>query len=340
VTATIAHDRPRLSANDRFVDEAFALRALPRRGYGAHKWGVGGLVVVAGAPGYIGAATLCAMAAGRAGVGIMNLAVPRSAIAPISTLVPEAAYIPMPEGDAESVARRAADLIEQKLAKSAAVVVGPGLGEDEYASALLAVLFGRRRARRSSSLGFGVKSSNGSEDSGVPLIGGERPAVVDADALNWLAKQGEWWRSAAPGSLILTPHAGEMSRLLDCDVSDVTADPVKIAREAASRWSQIVVLKYGHSVATDGEYALVADDAPRSLATAGSGDVFAGTVGAFLAQGLAPIDAAGLALYVGPRAARAVERRTGTLGLVAGDLPLAIAEVLAELETKRGDGDA
>lgn len=340
MTSTATSNRPKLKGSDRFVDEEYALSVLPRRSFGAHKWGVGGLVVVAGAPGYVGAAALCAMAAGRAGAGIMNLAVPRSAIATISTLVPEAAYIPMPEGDANSVARRAVESIGEKLEKSKAVLIGPGLGEDDYAAALVAALFGLKSARRSSGLGFGARSANGAEGAAKPLIGGERPAVVDADALNWLAKQNEWWRTPAPGSLVLTPHVGEMSRLLSLDAADVIADPVAVAKEAAKRWQQIVVLKYGHSVATDGEIALVADDAPLSLATGGSGDVLAGTIGAFLAQGLPPLDAAGLALYAGPRAARSVERRTGTLGLVASDLPLAIAGVLADLEQSKGEPDA
>jgi NAD(P)H-hydrate epimerase len=340
VTSTATKDRLKLTGHDRFVDEEYALSVLPRRSFGAHKWGVGGLVVVAGAPGYVGAAALCAMAAGRAGAGIMNLAVPRSAIPAISTLVPEAAYIPMPEGDAESVARRAIESIAEKLEKSKAVVVGPGLSEDDYAAALLAALFGLKTARRSGGLGFGARSTNGADPAGQPLLGGERPAVVDADALNWLAKQNEWWRTPASGSLVLTPHVGEMARLLDCDPAEVIADPVRVAKEAAVRWNQVVVLKYGYSVATDGERSLVADDAPVSLATGGSGDVLAGTIGAFLAQGLSPLDAAGLALFVGPRAARSVERRTGTLGLVASDLPPAIAEVLAGLERGEGRGDA
>jgi NAD(P)H-hydrate epimerase len=270
----------------------------------------------------------------------MNLAVPRSAISTISTLVPEAAYIAMPEGDVESVARRAISAIKEKLDRSKAVVVGPGLGEDEYASALLSALFGLKSARRSGGLGFGVRSSNGETSLGTALVGGDQPAVVDADALNWLSKQPDWWSSLKPGSLVMTPHVGELARLLDRDAADITGDPIGVAKEAASRWRQVVVLKHGYTVATDGQTALVAADAPRSLATAGSGDVFAGTIGAFLAQGLTPLDAAGLALVVGPLAARNIERRTGTLGLVASDLPLAIAGVLAELEVKKGSGNA
>jgi NAD(P)H-hydrate epimerase len=341
VTATLAKERPKLSETDRFVDEDFALSVLPTRSFGAHKWGVGGLVIVAGAPGYVGAPALCAMAAGRAGAGIMNLAVPRSAITAISSLVPEAAYIAMPEGDADAVARRAVEPITAKLEKSKACVVGPGLGDDDYAAALLAMLFGLAPSRRSGGLGFGVRSNNGVDGAAAkPLIGGERPTVVDADALNWLAKQGDWWSSVAPGCLVLTPHVGEMARLIDREPAEVIADPIAVAKDAATRWGQTVVLKYGYTVATDGTRALVADDAPVSLATAGSGDVFAGTIGAFLAQGLAPLDAAGLALFAGPRAARIVEQRTGTLGLVASDLPMAIAEVLADLEAKKGNRDA
>lgn len=296
-------------------------------------------MIIAGAPGYVGAAALSAMAAGRAGAGIVNLAVPRSAIGAISTLVPEAVYIPMPEGEAELAARRAIEAIGEKLDKSRAIVVGPGLSDDDHAQALLAALFGAKAARRESSLGFGVRSaSTGTAELSKGLVGNDKPAVVDADALNWLATQPTWWSALTPGSLVLTPHVGEMARLLDRETDEVIADPLATAKEAATLWKQVVVFKYGYSVATDGTSAIVADDAPASLATAGSGDVLAGMIGAFLAQGLAPLDAAGLALAVGPRAARRVERLTGTLGLVASDLPLAIAEELAVLEHSANDG--
>jgi NAD(P)H-hydrate repair Nnr-like enzyme with NAD(P)H-hydrate dehydratase domain len=110
-------------------------------------------------------------------------------------------------------------------------------------------------------------------------------------------------------------------------------------REAAKAWNQIVVLKYGYTAVSDGTTTLVADDAPTSLATAGSGDVFAGTIAALAAQGLPPLDAAALAIYLGARAARRVERRTGVLGLVASDLPLAIAQELGRLDGTARDAD-
>jgi NAD(P)H-hydrate epimerase len=319
------------------LDDAFAVEALPKRSIGAHKWGVGGLVIIGGGPGFIGAPALCAMAANRAGAGIITMAVPRSAMAAIATLVPEAVYIPMPEGDAQTVAKRAVELIAPKLEKSRAVVVGPGLGDDEYADAFLSLLFGIQSVHSRAQMGFAAPAKAVPTAAGTPrIIGGEKPAVVDADALNWLAKQPEWWTIVPPGTLVLTPHVGEMSRLLGWPTDAIIADPAGAAVEAATRWHQVVVLKYGYSVVTDGTAVLVADDAPTSLATAGTGDVLAGTIGAFLTQGLAPLQAAGLALYAGARAARRVEQRVGTLGLVASDLPIAIAETLCWLESQRG----
>ena len=329
-----------LGPNDRVLDESFALKALPKRSFGAHKWSVGGLVIIAGGPGYIGAAALTAMAAGRAGAGVINVAVPRGAMSAIVTLVPEAAFVPLPEGELGS-SERVRDALSEKLGKSKAAVVGPGLGEDEYADALMRLLFGRRSQRRPGGLGF-RKATDApvaqAETAGEPLIGGELPALVDADGLNWLAKQEEWWNLARPGSLVLTPHIGEMSRLTGKPAADILADPAGTAREAAKSWKQVVVLKHGYSIATDGARTLVSGDVALSLATGGAGDVLAGTIGALLAQGLEPLDAAGLGLYLGLQAARRVECRYGILGLTASDLPLAVAEEIAALEQKR-DGE-
>jgi len=311
---------------------------LPRRSFGAHKWSVGGVVIVAGGPGYIGAAALSAMAAGRAGAGVINVAVPRGAMTAIVALVPEAAFIPLPESDLESSTSRVGEAISAKLAKSKAAVVGPGLGEDDYADALMRTLFGRAGARRSGSVGFrsiGEDDQSPDRDAGAGLIGSDVPTVIDADGLNWLAKQPEWWKFARPGTLVLTPHVGEMSRLTGKSAEEILSDPAEQSRDAARVWRQTVVLKHGHSIATDGERAYVSGDIALSLATGGSGDVLAGTIGAFLAQGVSPLEAAGLGLYLGTRAARRVEERFGVLGLTASDLPKAIAEEIAFVERKR-----
>ena len=333
-TATRTDQRPRLGASDAVIDEKMALAALPRRGFGAHKWGVGGLLIVAGAPGFAGAATLCAMAANRAGAGIVNVALPRGIANVVVANVPEAAVIPLPDTDAPGAARRAVELIGKKLDKSTAIVVGPGLGEDEATDALLGALFGLGAAGRSGRVGFGLDSPAASQKAnGVALVpAAEKPVVIDADGLNWLAKQETWWEALPPGRSVLTPHVGEMSRLLGVDAEEIVTDPVGTVRAAARSWRQVVVLKYGYTAVSDGTRTLVADDAPVSLASAGTGDILAGVIGAFLAQGVAPLDAAALAIHVGMRAARRVERTMGTLGLVATDLPPAIARELAALE--------
>jgi NAD(P)H-hydrate repair Nnr-like enzyme with NAD(P)H-hydrate dehydratase domain len=293
---------------------------------------------VAGAPGYVGAPALCAQAAGRAGAGIVNVALPRGLVTAVSTHVPEAAFILLPESDSPATARRAVELIAGKLERSKALVVGPGLGDDDIADTLLAALLGAPVAARRSGSGIGF-ASRGAEDApkageaGSPTA--DKPMVIDADGLNWLAKQERWWDLLAPGTAVLTPHVGEMARLLGADANEITSDPYGTVRAAARDWRQTVVLKYGYTAVSDGERTLVADEAPTSLATAGSGDVFAGVIGAFLAQGLTPMDAAGLAIYLGCRAARRVEQRVGTLGLIASDLPFAVAAELALLEAKR-----
>ena len=333
-SSSLISDRPRLGPGDAVIDQAFASSVLPRRQFGAHKWGVGGLVIVAGAPGYAGAAALSAMAANRAGAGIINVALPRSIANVVVNAVPEAAVIPLPESEAANTGRRATDLIAAKLAKSTALLIGPGLSEDDTAGALLGALLGIGGASRGARLGFGFGTASPTPDPAEPGIvpAAGKPFVLDADALNWLAKQDGWWDALPPGKAVLTPHLGEMSRLLARDADEIAADPIQIVRTAAREWGQVVVFKYGYTAVSDGNRVLVAADAPLSLATAGSGDVFAGAIAAFLAQGLQPFAAAALAIHVGTKAARRVERTMGTLGLVATDLPVAIAQELAALE--------
>lgn len=330
--------RPEAGADDAVVDAALAAKLIPRRAFGAHKWGVGGLIIVGGAPGYVGAPILAAMAAQRSGAGILNMAVPRGLVGVIAGVVPEAAFLPLSETESTQGARRAAEEIVTRLEKATAIVIGPGLGDDEASGGLMAALFGATSA--SSAIGFGSAVTVGSAaQRGGMLSGSERPILIDADGLNWLGKQEQWWTLLPAERCVLTPHLGEMARLTGRSPEEIRANPVDAARTAAKEWGQTVVLKYGFTVVSDGTRSVIAADAPRSLATAGTGDVLAGTIGAFLAQGLAPMDAAALAIYLGCAAARRVEESTGTLGLVATDLPPAIAAEIAVLERQGATRD-
>ncbi|HEX5499922.1 MAG TPA: NAD(P)H-hydrate dehydratase, partial [Thermomicrobiales bacterium] len=121
--------RPKLGKNEQSIDEVLVRPLVPKRGFGAHKWGVGGLVIVAGSPGFAGAAVLSSMAAGRAGAGIVNLACARSVASIVVEVVPETATIPLSDSEAAAGGKRAIDRIGKKLEKSAALLIGPGLGQ-------------------------------------------------------------------------------------------------------------------------------------------------------------------------------------------------------------------
>jgi NAD(P)H-hydrate repair Nnr-like enzyme with NAD(P)H-hydrate dehydratase domain len=313
------------------ISEPWAASVLPRREAGAHKWGVGGVVVVAGSPPFAGAAALCCAAAGRSGAGIVSAALPRSIAPVVVGLVPEVTVVILPEGESNSVATRAAEAIGERLGRSTAMVVGPGLGNDAATAALLGTLFGFTRVRGTIGFGTAAPGLDGTLSEGT-IATAAKPVVVDADALNWLADQENWWERVPDRLLVLTPHPGEMARLVGVNVAEVVANPVSIAREAATRWGQTVVLKGGRTIVASADGGMVAADASPSLATAGSGDVLSGSIGGLLAQGLNGPEAAALAVFVGCRAAQRVSEQYGTLGVVAGDLPVAIAAELRGLE--------
>lgn len=317
------------AAQPEHLTEAWAASVLPRREPGAHKWGVGGVVVVAGSPPFSGAAALACAGAGRSGAGIVSAALPRSIVQVVVGLVPEVTVVILPEGDSASVARRAAAAILERLQRSRAIVVGPGLGDDEATASLLGSLFGFSRAQ--GAIGFGGDTGAEAADNAQNLVDASKPAVVDADALNWLSKQARWWERVPRDTLVLTPHAGEMARLTGKETDEILANPGPAARDAALLWGQTVVLKGAQTLVVDADGRMRSVETPTALATAGSGDVMSGSIGAFLAQGLCPADAAALAVFAGSRAAATLAQRLGELGVVAGDLPVAIAEELAAI---------
>lgn len=331
-----ASSRPKLEKGATWADSDYARGVMPTREVGTHKWEVGGVLVVAGSPPYTGAAWLTCRAAGRAGAGIVRLASGQSVINRLAGALPEVAFVTLPETDAPGAARRAIKRLEPSLEKVKAVVIGPGLDDDETTDHLLSGLFafGKKAAAKSAHMGFGagVVDDGATADDESPLFMNENiRVVVDADGLKWLSHQERWWEHIPAGRLVLTPHVGEMSRLTGLDAADIVADPQGIAREYAAKWGQVVALKTGHGAISDGTSIIVGDDAPASLATAGSGDVLAGMIGAFVAQGLSLLDAAGLAFHVGAKAARTCEAIYGELGVIATDLPDVVASEMRQI---------
>ena len=245
----------------------WAARRFPRRSPAAHKNAVGSLAVVAGAA-MPGAAVLAARAAFRAGAGLVRVCSSRVAGDAVGE-VPEAIFVDARDGEALREAVRASD----------AVAVGPGLGTGDGAvRALEAVLAAR----------------------------GRRPLVVDADALTLLAR-GVAGGVAALGDVpaVVTPHPGEMSRLTGRTVAEIQADRVGAATDFAATHKVVALLKGVPSLVADPRDRLLvsATEHTSALAVAGMGDVLTGAVGSFLAQGVEPRAACGLALHVTGRAA-------------------------------------
>ena len=205
--------------------------------------------------------------------------------------------LPLAVPCATTVDRAGAALLAA-VRSASAIVIGPGLG------ALAATRSLVRRVVRASIV----------------------PVVIDADALNVLAPLRAPLRSRAP--LIVTPHPGEAARLLDTDAAAVQRDRRKALRELCARSGAIVVLKGAHTLVGDGRRTFVNRTGNPGMATGGTGDVLAGLLGALLAQGMQPFDAARLAVHVHGAAGDRVARRCGEAGLIASDLPLAIAEEL------------
>lgn len=303
---------------------------LPERPADAHKGNFGKALIVAGSLRYPGAALLATGAAVRAGAGLVTLACGRSLYPLLAVQVPEATMLPLPESDWGVLGEEATAELLKNIAGYQALLLGPGLGQEEATGKLLSELLGAGSAKKRSSVGF--RTFGGSAEAEQAKASEERqplpPLVIDADGLNLLAKIEGWHERLGDVHAVLTPHPGEMARLLG--VESLGGERVPLAQEAASRWGQVVVLKGAGTVvaAPDGRVAVDEHGGNAALATAGTGDVLAGTITALLAQGLAPFNAALLGVYLHSAAGARVRGELGDAGTAASDLlprlPLAI----------------
>jgi NAD(P)H-hydrate epimerase len=309
------------------LDDDVVAELLPERPKRGHKGDFGKVLAIAGSIDYAGAALLVCRAAGRAGAGLVTLAVPESLQPLFAAKVVEATTMALPEDDLEEVEPEGA-LARILDHEHDAIVLGPGLrpglSTTELVRALLAV-----------------------PDDAAPA---PSPIVLDAEALRSLASVDAWW-DAVRRPAVLTPHAGEFARLRAAGGIDAGSDGDLVgddearaaaAADAAETWRQVVVLKGAKTVvaAPDGSIAVAPFENP-ALATGGTGDVLAGVIAALLAQGLAPFDAARLGVYLHGQAAEAVSERLGDAGLLASDLPEAIPHVrrrLAAIAERRRKG--
>ncbi len=261
--------------------ESAVLSLAPRRGSRSTKFSSGQVAIAGASRGFTGAVRMSSLAAIRAGAGYATVAVPAELEPIFEAGQPEVMSVGCPGGDG-CLAPGSLKAVLRTFERAAAGVFGPGLGRDPGSVEL---------ARDA-----------------VAAIGA--PLVIDADGLNAFA--GELGRIAArKAPTVLTPHAGELGRLLNRPSDEIAARRLASAREAANAARAVVVLKGDDTIVTDGEWVAVNALPAPALATAGTGDVLSGIVAALLARGLDPFAAACAGVIAHARAGRDAARRVG-----------------------------
>ncbi len=265
---------------------------LPPRAPGTHKGDAGRVFLLAGAVGYSGAAALCVLGALRTGAGLVTLGVPKRLHDPMVQKLTEAMLKPLPETGEGSLSLQALAEIVRAIEPMDAVGIGPGLSQQAQTKELVRRL--------------------------LPQI--RTPLIVDADGLNALAEDVELLRKL-PLPIVLTPHPGEMARLVRLSPDDVQRDRERIASEFAKRYRVVLVLKGHHTVVAsfDGTVSINETGNP-GMASGGCGDVLTGVIAALLGQKLPPFEAARLGVYLHGLAGDLVAKERGEIGLIASDL--------------------
>jgi hydroxyethylthiazole kinase-like uncharacterized protein yjeF len=270
---------------------AAVLDGVPHRAHDSTKFAAGSVLVCGGSTGLTGAPCMAAEAAMRAGAGYVTALVPASLNVVVEQRLLEVMSVPLPDKDG-TLTQPALEVALERSERGDAMVLGPGLGRKPGTFKL---------ARRLA------------EAVAIPLL-------LDADGLN--AYEGRLealaQRSAAT---VLTPHAGELARLLESDSGEIAAHRLRCVRDAAARAGAVVVLKGDDTIvaAPDGRAAVSRGGAP-ALATAGTGDVLSGVIGAYLSKGMDPFHAACAGVFVHARAGRLAAQTIGTEGVIASDV--------------------
>jgi len=285
-----------------------AVPTLPRRAETTHKTQVGRIAIIAGSRGMSGAACLAALGALRGGAGLVRVLTAASAQPIVAASDPCLMTGPLPETDAGQIAREAWPLIERQwLGWTDVVALGPGLGQSEDVADVV-----QNALRRF-----------------------EGPLVVDADALNNVAGAGlEVWSARRSRPTVLTPHPGELNRLLrGAGLTELTGSDDEARLAAAHSYARAteatVVLKGHHTVVCAPDQAYVNTTGNPGMATGGMGDVLTGFIAALLGQGLSAFDGARLGVYCHGLAADRCAKQIGPVGYLARDVAEALPAALA-----------
>jgi len=287
-----------------WTDRATLRGLVPRTEEPAHKYSAGALLVVAGSRAMTGAPVMSVRGAQRAGCGIVFLATPASAAPAVDLQLTEAIVYGVAEDEDGGMTSGALEQILDHAGRATALAVGPGIGTGDESLQLV---------------------------EGI-LRGTEVPVLLDADAVTALAGSDALAGREAP--TVITPHAGELGRLMESGAEEVSAHRLHSARAAADEHGCCVLLKGSDTLIVDGERAAVNSTGSVALATAGTGDVLTGVIGALLSRGMDAYDAARAGAWVHGRAAELWLEETGwpEESMAATDLlpliPPAVGEIL------------
>lgn len=285
------------------VNRKTAAGFLPARDDAGNKGSFGTLLALCGSANMPGAAYLASMAAMRCGVGLLAVGSVPEVLGLAKSSLWEAVYLPLPSTADGRIAAAALDEI-LSYERATAVLIGCGMGRGDD---------GRRLAE-------GLLEKD------------DRPVIIDADGLNCLAPDFPDLRGRrAP--VIITPHMGEMSRLTGRNIEDIKQNRLETALDFSRTKGVITVLKDSvtHITAPDGP-AYILDRPNSGLAKGGSGDVLAGCISSFTAQGIEPVRAAALGAVVHSRAGTLAAERMGKYGMMARDVIAALPQAIRELE--------
>ncbi|MFA5077921.1 MAG: NAD(P)H-hydrate dehydratase [Dehalococcoidia bacterium] len=292
------------------ITAEWARSTLPPRPASANKGTFGRVLAVVGSENYIGAAFLACMGAARVGAGVVTLSTARSLQPILASKLTEITYAPLPETARGTLSSKASSAILGILPYYRVLLLGCGLGQHPQTRDFVKNVL-----------------------MGLP----ENPPVLllDADALNIVAGIDKWWKHLPTGAVV-TPHAGEMSRLMGISIEKLQGNRLEMCRKAAAHWDKVVVLKGAYTVIADpAGRARISDYASAGLATAGTGDVLAGAIAGLAGQGITPFDAAVLGVHLHAAAGEMVRRELGDTGMLATDLLPALPKVIKELKEKR-----
>ncbi len=294
------------AAPDHFLSDPGLLADLvPAKAQFDHKFSVGRVLVAGGSTGLTGAACMASEAALRAGAGVVTAAVPASLNPVFEQNLLEVMTMPLADGAAGHLPESCLDDLLEASRSFDCVALGPGLGRTPETASLVRKF----------------------------LAAAEVPLVIDADGLDAIAGNLALLKRRS-GATVLTPHTGELGKLLGIPAGEVAARRLMHARAAAEKSGAVVVLKGSGTIITDGEETLVNPTGNPGLATAGAGDVLTGLVAALVAKGLEPLLAAAAGAYLHGAAADLAAEDLEQDNLIASDLidylPLAVADLRGE----------